>query len=252
MMKKILFLIVFLLLLNPLYAEMTPGDISYYTEEYPPYNFSDNDMATGFATEILLKMFEKLNVNKTAKDIRVVPWARGFNDIQKKKNVCLYTMTRTDERVKKYGFRWVGPIINTGSVLFAQKSKNIKINSMEDVKKYRVCAIRDDVAEQTIVRMGYSIDDVDRTASPVSIAKKILKDRCQLWPYGEIATKWILKKNGFNVDDFEVVYQLTEKESMFFAFNQRTPDSVVVPLQKAFDELKAEGVVDKIISTYLR
>ncbi|ETR74659.1 MAG: amino acid ABC transporter periplasmic protein [Candidatus Magnetoglobus multicellularis str. Araruama] len=134
MMKKILFLIVFLLLLNPLHAEMTPGDISYYTEEYPPYNFSDNGMATGFATEILLKMFEKLNVNKTAKDIRVVPWARGFNDIQKKKNVCLYTMTRTDERVKKYGFRWVGPIINTGSVLFAQKSKNIKINSMEDVK----------------------------------------------------------------------------------------------------------------------
>ncbi|ETR74660.1 MAG: hypothetical protein OMM_06220 [Candidatus Magnetoglobus multicellularis str. Araruama] len=79
-----------------------------------------------------------------------------------------------------------------------------------------------------------------------------MKDRCQLWPYGEIATRWILKKNGFHVDDFEVVYQLTEKESMFFAFNQRTPDSVVVPLQKAFDELKAEGVVDKIISTYLR
>jgi len=251
MMKKLLYFAIYLVLLNPLCAEMTPADISYYTEDYPPYNFSDNGVPSGFATEILVKMFQKLNIKKTVKDIRVVPWARGFNDVQKKSNICLFTMTKTAERVKKFGFRWVGPVINTGSVLFAKKSKKLKINSMEDVKKYKVCAIRDDVAEQTIVRMGYSIDHVDRTANPVSIAKKILKDRCQLWPYGEIATKWILKKNGFNVDDFEVVYQLTEQESLFYAFNKRTPDSVVVPLQKAFDELKAEGVVDQIISKYL-
>jgi len=252
-MKKLFFCVaVYFFMLNPLCAEMTPNDISYYTEEYPPYNFSDNGVASGFATEILLQMFNKLNINKTEKDIRLVPWARGYNDVQRKSNVCLFTMTKTAERVKEHGFRWVGPIINTGTVLFGKKSKNLKINSMEDVKKYKVCAIREDVAEQTIVNMGYPFDNVDRTANPISIANKILKDRCQLWPYGEIATKWILKKNGFNADDFEVVYQLTDKDSMYFAFNKRTPDSVIVPLQKAFDELKAQGVVDKIISKYLK
>jgi polar amino acid transport system substrate-binding protein len=252
-MKKLIFLVVLIFLLSTtLNAEMTPNDISYYTEEYPPYNFKEDGKASGFATEILLKMFEKLNVNKTVKDILVVPWARGYNDIQRKSNVCLYCMTKTSERVEKHGFQWVGPIIGTGSVLFAPKSKNIKINNVEDMKKYRICAIREDVAEQTIVSLGYSFDNVDRTSHPVSIIKKLLTDRCALWAYGRISGKWVLKKNDYDPGDFEIVYNLSKKQFLYYAFNKRTPASVIVPLQKAFDALKTEGVVDKIISKYLK
>jgi len=251
-MKKVICFIVYLLLLTPLYAEMTPDDISYCTEDYPPYNFSENGVPSGFATEILLKMFEKLNLKKTIKDIRILPWARGYNDVQKKSNVCLFTMTKTPERVKEHGFRWVGPIISTGSVLFAKKNKKIKVSSIEDIKKYRVCAIRDDVAEQLIVKQGYPMNNVDRTANPVSIIKKILKDRCSLWAYGKIAGQWVLSKNDFNTDEFEIVHQLSENQFLYYAFNKQTPDSVIEPLQKSFDELKAEGVVDQIISKYLK
>jgi ABC-type amino acid transport substrate-binding protein len=251
-MNKLFCLIALFVFIAPLYAEMTPNDISYYTEDYPPYNFKKNGIASGFATEILLKMFEKLNVNKTVNDIRVVPWARGYNDVQKKSNVCLFTMTKTPERVKEHGFRWVGPVTSTGSVLFARKSKNLKINSVEDMQKYRVCAIRDDVAEQIVVKLGYSMDNVDRTSNPVSIIKKLNKDRCTLWAYGIVAGQWVLKKNNFKTEDYEIVYNLTKKQYLYYAFNKRTPDSVVKPLQKAFDELKAEGVVDQIISQYLK
>jgi len=240
------------LMIPSLYAEMTPNDISYYTEQYPPYNYKEKGKVTGFATEILLKMFEKVNVNKTANDISVVPWARGYNDVQRKSNVCLYTMTKTPERVEKHGFRWVGPVIGTGSVLFARKSKKYTINAVEDIKKYRICAIREDVAEQTIVSLGYSFDNVDRNSNPISIVKKLQADRCSLWAYGRIAGQWALKKNNFNPDDFEIVYNLTKKQYLYYAFNKRTPDSVVVPLQKAFDELKADGIVDQLISKYLK
>jgi len=251
-MKKQIYFTIFFLFASTLYAEMTPNDISYYTEDYPPYNFKENGTASGFATEILLIIFETLNVNKTVADIRVVPWARGYNDIQRKTNVCLFTMTKTPERVEKHGFRWVGPIIGTGSVLFAPKNKKIRINSVDDMKKYRICAIREDVAEQTIVGLGYSFDNVDRTSHPVSIIKKILSDRCALWAYGRISGKWVLKQNNYNPDDFEIVYNLTKKQYLYYAFNKRTPDSVVIPLQKAFDTLKAAGVVDQIISKYLK
>jgi len=252
MMKKLFFIILTFLLIPQLCAEMTPDDISYYTEEYPPYNYKENGKATGFATEILLKMFEKLNVSKTVNDISVVPWARGYNDVQRKSNVCLFTMTKTPERVEKHGFRWVGPIAGTGSVLFAPKSKKYKINSVEDIKKYRICAIREDVAEQNVVNLGYSFDNVDRSSNPISIIKKILSNRCELWAYGRIAGQWVLKINNYKSDDFEIVYNLTENQYLYYAFNQRTPDSVVIPLQKTFDTLKETGIVDQIISKYLK
>ena len=251
-MKKLFCLIVLFVFTTPLFAEMTLNDISFYTEDYPPYNFKKDGVASGFTVDILLKLFEKLNLNKTIKDIKVVPWARGFNDVQKKSNVCLFVMAKTPERIKEYGFRWVGPVTKVGSVLFAKKSKNIKINSVEDIKKYRICAIRDDVAEQMVLRAGYSMDNIDRTSNPLSIIKKLNKDRCDLWAYGVIAGQWVLKKNNFNTDDYEVVYNLTKKQSLYYAFNKRTPDSVVLPLQKAFDELKAAGVVDQIIAGYLK
>jgi len=251
-MKILLSIITTIILTLPLYAEMTPSDISYYTEEYPPYNYKENEKVTGFATDILLKMFEILNVKKTAKDISIVPWARGYNDVQRKRNVCLFTMTKTIERVNNFGFRWVGPIITTDTVLFALKSKKYKINSVEDMNKYRICAIREDVAEQTVVSMGYNFDHVDRNASPTVIVKKLLVDRCSLWAFGRIAGQWIIKINNYNTDDFEIVKSLSEKRFMYYAFNKNTPDSVILPLQTAFDELKAAGVVDQLVSKYLK
>ncbi|MBF0450863.1 MAG: ABC transporter substrate-binding protein [Candidatus Magnetomorum sp.] len=251
-MKAMYFMVTFLLLTTVVFAEMTPNDISYYTENYPPYNFEKDGIPTGFATDVLLKIFAKLNVQKTIKDIKVVPWARGYNDIQKKSNVCLFTMTKTEERVKQHGFRWVGPIAAEGTVLFAKKDQNIKITSVDDMKKYRIAAIRDDVAEQEIVNQGYPMNNVDRTSNTASIIKKLLKGRADLWAYGRNAGQWGIKTNGFNPSEFEIVYQLTADQYMFYAFNKETPDSVVIPLQKAFDELKADGTVDQIISKYLK
>ena len=134
-MKKMFYLVICLFLVSPLWAEMTPNDISYYTEDYPPFNFVQDGKKTGFAVDILLKMFENLQLKKTIKDIKVVPWARGYNDVQKKTNVCLFTMTKTEARVKEHGFRWVGPVTSLNSVLIGKTSQKIKISSMEDVKK---------------------------------------------------------------------------------------------------------------------
>jgi len=245
-------LILYFLMVVPLYAEMTPNDINWYTEEYPPFNYVENGKKTGFAIDILIKMFEKLNLNKTVKDIAIVPWARGYNDVQKKTNVCLFTMTKTEERVKNHGFKWVGPVSSTNQVLLALKKMNLKINDVTDLNKYRACTIREDVAEQTLVGLGYSFNSVDRTSNVLSIIKKLVSDRCHIWAYGKIASQWLIKQHNYNPDDFETVYSMTEKKYMYYAFNKNTPDSVILPLQKAFDELKKEGIVDQITARYLK
>ena len=38
---------------------------------------------------------------------------------------------------------------------------------------------------------------------------------------------------------------------LFLALNKEVPDEVVAKLQKALDQLRAEGVVDKIRAKYL-
>jgi len=90
------------------------------TEQYPPYNFEQNGLLKGIATDIMVEMFKRDGSKKTIKDIQLLPWARGYKDVQDKPNTILFAMTRSAEREKM--FKWVGPISPTKIVLHAKKS----------------------------------------------------------------------------------------------------------------------------------
>ena len=84
--------------------------LSWYTEEYPPYNFEGEDgKPTGMAIDILMAAFDKLGVNITPADIKIAPWNRSYKYIQTKPDTALFSMNQTPEREKIMKF--VGPSI---------------------------------------------------------------------------------------------------------------------------------------------
>ena len=49
--------------------------MTWYTEEYPPYNYKGDDgLPTGMSVDILMAAFKKIGVRLTPGDIKIVPW----------------------------------------------------------------------------------------------------------------------------------------------------------------------------------
>ena len=226
----------------------TIEDISFMTEEYPPFNMKGNDgVATGIAVDVLVGMFEKLGVSKSAKDIEVLPWARAYKDVQEKPGTALFSMTHNEERDPL--FAWVGPVAPTRISAFALKSKGLKIASEEDFRELSAAVIRDDIGDSLAQNVG--IATIDRAASNEQNIKKLNAGRVDIWIYEESVAQWQIKDFGFNPGDYEVVFVLSSGE-LDYAFHKDTDPAVIKQFQKALDEMKAEGAYQAILDKYLR
>lgn len=225
-------------------------DIYFITENYPPYNFKDNGKLQGISIDLLLLMFKKLNVKQTSADLHLKPWARGYNALLAKSNTCLFSTVRTEEREAL--FSWVGPIAATSISLLARKDKKIKISSVQDLSKYKIGVVRDDVGEQLLLKAGVNVANLDQIGGVNVLAqsiKKLNKGRFDLLAYDDEVAFWIIKKQGFDPDSYETVYTL-KKGQLYYACNKKVSQLLIQKLQQALDELKEEGLYQQIIDNY--
>ncbi|WP_163337976.1 ABC transporter substrate-binding protein [Desulfopila sp. IMCC35008] len=100
------------------------------TEEYPPYNYTEDGKLTGLSSEVMVEHTNRLGHSG---DIEVLSWARAYGLIQKKDGLILYSMTRTEQREDM--FKWVGSVASNKWVLFAKKGSGVSVASLEDTKK---------------------------------------------------------------------------------------------------------------------
>ncbi len=54
---------------------------------------------------------------------------------------------------------------------------------------------------------------------------------------------------GLNQDDFETIYTV-DSSDVSFAFHRDTPDWVIQRFQRALDDIKAEGLYDRVFEKY--
>jgi polar amino acid transport system substrate-binding protein len=246
-MKK-LFALLLLMFSLPLFAQSV-DDLTFVTEEYAPYNFEKNGKVQGISVDTLVEMLKIAGSKKVREDIKVWPWARAYDTTLKEKNMVLFSTNRTEAREKL--FKWVGPIVPSRIVLMAKKSKGIKIPAIEDVNKsnYKIGAVREDVGEQTLLKLGVKADKIQQNNSGLNVAKMLQSDRIDMWAYGEDVALWNLKELGFPTKDYEPVYTLMESK-LYYAFNKDTDDKAIAKLQAALDQLKASGKFKQIMAAY--
>lgn len=223
--------------------------IAFMTEQYPPFNFEKNGVLQGIAVDLLEKMLKEAGSTKTRKNFQLLPWARGYQNVQAVRNTCLFSTTRTREREKI--FLWVGPIFPNKVVLTAEGKKNIVIRSTADIKKYRIGVIKDDVGEQLLLQAGIPASSLERVNSSLQNMKKLTMGRIDLWSYGEAVARWQIKEHGFSSNDFKTVYVLQSKD-LYYAFHPSSDMALVRSLQQNLDRMKASGEYNRIVDGYLR
>jgi len=224
--------------------------ITFMTENSPPYNFLKNKKLKGTAVDLLVKMLEKVEAKQKREDIIVLPWSRGYAYVQSQKNSSLFATTRTDKREKL--FKWVGPISKIMITLIAKKSKHVKISNLEDLKKYKIGVVREDIGEQLLLNLNVNKKQIENTGGIDAIHKVIKmlnRDRFDVLSYNEESAFVEIGKLGFESSDYERVYVLSES-ALYYAFHIDTSEEVITTLQNALDELKKDGTYDKIFDSY--
>ncbi|MGF1740503.1 ABC transporter substrate-binding protein [Vibrio profundum] len=221
------------------------NNLRFITEEYPPYNYTDNGEIVGLSVDVLKLAAE--SIHDPINLIELQPWARGYMNLSNGPMVVLFSTTKTKEREAK--FKWAGPITSTKIVALAKKDKKIKISKPEEFEKYVIGVVRSDVGEQLLLSLGVNDGRLRQSHSPKLMVKKLNYDRVDIIAYDINVAKSIMKKENIDFYNYEVVYTLSQSK-LYYAFSLDTPDEFIDKLQKGIDIIRSNGDLDEIILKY--
>ena len=199
MKKAILLILLLTFTLSFIYAQ----ELTILTEEFPPFNFvNENGEVDGLSTEIVKAMMKETGIDY---EIKVFPWKRSYTLTQQNPNTILYSTSRRPSREDL--FKWVGILSPSKYSVFALKSRdNIKVNSLEDMKKYKIGTSQGDARETYLKEKGleHSFESVAGENANTLNFKKLMGKRIDLWPMPD-AVAYYLVKNEFNKDPKKVL-----------------------------------------------
>jgi polar amino acid transport system substrate-binding protein len=229
-------------------------DLTYITEQYPPYNFQEDGRLQGISVDLLEKVWEKMNVNLNRSAILLLPWTEGYERTLKENNTVLFTTWRIPEREQL--FKWVGPVASGRNVLLAKGDKNINITAPEDLEKYRIGGLKNDIGLQMLLDKGVKKEDLvlENTSKP--IIEMLENGSIDAWAYNDLAGIWLIQQSGANASIYKVAYVLSQGDG-YYAFNKKTPDSLVQSFQQSLDYIKSNkdssgaSVYEKILYKYI-
>lgn len=237
-MKLLLSLI---LILSPsAYATKTiASDYSGMTEDFPPFNYTENGKVTGYATEVIEMAFQKAGL-KT--NFTLWPWLRAYNQAKDVPGHYVFSTSRTPEREKL--FKWVGPIAKDLVYLMVLKDSPIKeVSDFKALKKYSVSG---QVGDQPVVFLQQNGFDVLIAADEAERMKMFIDKKIQM-DLMTAASQETYEKN-WNIKYRRVAF-LYDTE-YWAAFNPATPDVVIAKLNKSIAEMRAAGTLDKLAVKY--
>ena len=218
-------------------------ELRIFTEEYPPYNYTENGVVTGLVTDVVREVAARVG---SVAEIRVLPWARAYDMIQRQDKIVLFSMTRTESREQL--FKWVGPVAGNRWVFFARRDSTVTAPSLDLARKVgRIGVYLEDAVEIFLENEGFT--NLDSVADDDLNVPRLIHGRIDLWATGELPGRYKARRMGVE-EKLTKVLDIKEME-LYIAFSRDVPDEVVALWQAALDSLKADGTYESIVQKYL-
>ncbi|MBN2658605.1 MAG: transporter substrate-binding domain-containing protein [Spirochaetales bacterium] len=242
---KNLFIISLLFLSSLLSGQVA---LQVVTEEWEPYNFTENGELTGISTEIVKTTIERAGLTPI---FNVYPWSRAYYKAINTPDTLIYTIYRNEERENK--FFWIGPI-NSAPRHFLYKLKSrddINLSTVQDARNYTIGLLANNYAHQKLLEEGFHETNLVINRSADLSIQMLLAGRIDLFPGDQIATSLELKK--LNIPEGTIVpeLQIFETEAMaYMALNRQSSPVLIERITRAFEEVRAEGLIEEITAQY--
>jgi polar amino acid transport system substrate-binding protein len=232
-MKQFAFALIFLLS-GTAHAET----LRLLTEEYPPYNFSENGAVKGASVEQAELMMKALNAEYS---LEILPWARALSLTENQPWTCLFTTGHDEERDKR--FKWVEPLLADRMVMVRKAGSGVNPSNIEEAKRFTVGTQRDDFSANYLKK--HSFPKIDLAADMVTTEKKLLNGRIDLMMTSE-KTFEAMRDQGKPLESA----LLLEGKLYGLACNLNLSDELIAKMQAELDTLIANGTQDRIFAKY--
>ena len=226
------------------------GPLKIVTEEFPPYNMTQNGKVTGLATDVLQAVLKEVNMQG---HIQSMPWARAYEVAQGPETVLIYSITRTPAREKL--FKWIGVIAPADWCLLSLQSRPLAPNRLEEAKSRQVATVNQDVGEQFLVSKGFAIgQNLQSSAKYEFNYEKLKLGRVDLWVSNALVAAYLARQAG---DDpakvLHCAYPMEELsgDSNSMAFSLNTPDDLVARFRAGLEAIKKNGTFDALKRKWL-
>lgn len=227
--------------------ENEPGpeiELKFISEEYKPFNYTDDSNPAGLAPDLLKEICSQLNIKF---EIEFKDWDEGYNEALNTENAVLFSTTLNSTR--KDLFKWAGPIASVDWNFYTASGNSVSIDNMDDAKMLpgigviKNYAIEEFLVEQGFTNLVYCTDVKDALA-------KLLANEIDAFPSDRFTTKSTMENLGLSI--YSVNQQLTIKtELIYFAFNKNIDDKIVADFQDAIDQCKTNGKLKQLSQQYL-
>lgn len=214
--------------------------LTFTTEDAPPYNFSKDGKMTGSATDIMNEMLKRTGLQAT---ITLLPWERAYSMGKDDKDTCVYSTTRTEPRESL--FKWVGPLADNNWVLFAKMDSPIKIDKLDDAKKYKIGGYQGDAVAVFLQSKGFKVDETIKDPQNVD---KLEAGRIDLWASGSQGGPFIAKQHNPPVK-VKPVFNIKETQ-LYLACNKGMGDDLIKKMNDAIGGMIKDGTTQKIFAKY--
>lgn len=189
-------------------------------------------MLTGVSVDTIKSLWKEMAVDE--QQIKVVPWARGYNNTLNNDNSVLFTMAKTQERESL--FKWVGPIYFAEHLLIGQADFAHKVETIEDAHQFSVAAIHNDISEITLREQDFSDEKIVLITHLRQAILMLKHGRVDLIIVSRSSLNALLNDQNLSMSDVKIVYSVN-KVGNYFAFNKNTPDVLIEKFQQAFDRI---------------
>lgn len=235
-----------MLALLPLSAAVALEELTFITEEYPPYNYRQEGRLEGISIELLERIFAETGTAMSREDVLLYPWARGYDTALNEPGTVLFSTTRTEQREEL--FQWVGPIATDRVALIARRDSGIQLNDIDEViaGDYRIAVIREDIGAQRLQEAGVPETQIHAAMSGTSALRMLERGRVDLWAYGEDVAFWLMNEEGLPTTDYTPALTISESD-LYYALNRDTDPKLVAKMQAALNNLREGGVLREIL-----
>jgi len=219
------------------------------TDPYPPFSFEDTKtgLASGYAVEVMRVVMEHTTLEHFK--IEIQPWARIYYRATHDANTIIFPIIRTSERERL--FKWLFPIFEIKFNFYKLKKRDdIKMNTLEDVKKYQLLVLRGSMTHTKMTeKKGLNIDSkkINLSTSIRQSVQMLYAERGDILVADENVIMAHIRELELNPNAIEAVYPFKEVNKEYYAaFSVTTPDTLLKKVKLGYEKAKASGRLDAI------
>jgi polar amino acid transport system substrate-binding protein len=210
-------------------------NITFLTEEYPPFNFAENGSVRGIAVDVLTEALSSAGVRDPDQKIRLTTWTEAYQSARISPYTAVFSTARTPAREDL--FVWVGPLIQSETVIFMREGWLHANGSAPDISSLKYGVVQDDIAGLDLEDRGVRSDQVIARTDFATLVLMLEQGEIDAIAYAEESGKTLINRYAQNPGDITIASRFAAHD-YYLAMNRETPASIVKVLQEAVDSVR--------------